>query len=184
MKRLLPIVLILYTISGAPPAILHASDTPLPLPNDTYFQTLQEEIGKAKEEIVIAVFLFKISPRRGSRTRQIEASLKAAVQRGVRVVVLLERSNRRDLTDCNETTAKQLTADGITVLFDSPRRVTHTKVVIIDRSDVLVGSHNLTESALRYNNELSMLFRSQPVARKVLKYLANINPAAPARLGN
>jgi len=167
------------------PAVLPAApspalEAPLLLLNGEYYDALRKAIEEAREEIVLSFFLFKIPDHGKYRTAHIEISLKAAVQRGVRVVVLLERSKYHDITAANEKTAARLQRDGITVLFDSLRQITHTKVAIIDRNTLFLGSHNLTESALRFNNEVSIRVHSPKAAQRLLKYLNRIDPDIPA----
>lgn len=184
MKKTLFILLLFLLIR---PGILSGRsstpEAPLPLLNGEYYSALREALGQAQKEIVLSFFLFKISGRSKSRTAQIERSLKAAVLRGVRVVVLLERSKYHDITVANEKTAEKLRTDGITVLFDSPRQITHTKVAIIDRVTLFLGSHNLTESALRFNNEASIRFHSRESAHRLLEYLDRIHPGILAPAG-
>jgi len=157
-------------------------EDPRILLNGEYYDALQEALGQARREIVLSFFLFKISGHGKNRTARIEKSLKAAVRRGVRVVVLLERSKYRDITDTNEKTAGQLKRGGITVFFDSPKQITHTKVAIIDRTILFLGSHNLTESALRFNNEVSIRLHSRKAAHRLLQYLDRIHPGILAPL--
>ncbi len=185
MKKALFILLLFLLVrpdilSGASPP----SEDPLPLLNGEYYVALQEALRQAQKEIVLSFFLFKISGRAKGRTAQLEKSLKAAVLRGVRVVVLLERSKHHDITVANNKTAEKLRRDGITVLFDSPQQVTHTKVAIIDRTTLFLGSHNLTESALRFNNEVSIRFHSRKRAHRLLEYLDRIHPGILAPAGN
>lgn len=58
--------------------------------------------------------------------------------------------------------------------FDSLRKTTHTKVVVIDGRYVYLGSHNLTHSALTRNNELSVLLDSPETAREITGYLGQL----------
>jgi phosphatidylserine/phosphatidylglycerophosphate/cardiolipin synthase-like enzyme len=48
------------------------------------------------------------------------------------------------------------------------------KVVVVDGRFTLLGSHNFTQSALRYNHELSVLVDSPCLAGRVLLYLRRI----------
>ncbi len=145
--------------------------------NEDYFQVLREEITAAEEEIIVSVFLFKTSPSRKGRTRRIGAALKEAARRGLRVVVLLEKSKQQGLNEDNSKTAADLTEAGVRVLYDDLGKTLHTKIVIIDREVVLLGSHNLTESALQYNHEASLRIQSKALASRLIEYLAAIHPA-------
>jgi phosphatidylserine/phosphatidylglycerophosphate/cardiolipin synthase-like enzyme len=46
--------------------------------------------------------------------------------------------------------------------------------VVIDQRYLLRGSHNFTHSALRHNNEASVLIESPQLARQALAYLQRI----------
>jgi len=177
LQKILFIFLLLFLIQ--PHALTAASPSPgapLSLLNGEYYDSLQEALGQARKEIVLSFFLFKLSDHGKNRTAQIEKSLRSAVRRGVRVVVLLERSKYQDITKTNTKTATRLKHDGMTVFFDSLKQITHTKVVVIDRKILFIGSHNLTESALRYNNEVSIRLHSGIMAHHLLVYLDRIHP--------
>lgn len=51
---------------------------------------------------------------------------------------------------------------------------THTKMVIIDNSTVILGSHNWTESALMSNHEASIETNCTSIVSKALSYFDNI----------
>ena len=60
--------------------------------------------------------------------------------------------------------------------MDAPDRTTHAKLVVIDRRYLFVGSHNLTQSALKYNHEVSVRIDSPPLAEEALAYLKSLCP--------
>jgi phosphatidylserine/phosphatidylglycerophosphate/cardiolipin synthase-like enzyme len=62
----------------------------------------------------------------------------------------------------------------VKVYFDSPEKTTHTKLIVIDQRLVLLGSHNLTQSALKYNNEISVLINRPELAREARTYMLTI----------
>ncbi len=178
MRRPFSICLIILFCLGCREATALKGDEIQPLVNEEYFRVLQEQINKARQEIIISSFLFKTSSSPASYTRRIQASLRNAAHRGVRIRVLLERSDRDENNRSNDETALILKDAGIEVFYDDPKKTTHVKMAIIDRSIVIIGSHNLTESALRYNNETSVLIQSHSLAVYFLKYLASIYPGA------
>ncbi len=105
--------------------------------------------------------------------RRVAEELIRARQRGVSVTVILERSrNEKDfLNRENRSTADFLAGNGISVRFDSFRKTSHAKVVVIDDRLVFLGSHNLTHNALSRNNELSVLIDSPQMAQEIKSYL-------------
>lgn len=154
------------------------------LRNEEYFPLLRQKISGAKEEIRIVAFLFKTDSFKGNSARTLLEELIAARRRGIKVRVLLEREGRSsrfpagDLGQANELTSRELARAGIEVEFDSPRKRTHAKVVMIDRRFVFLGSHNLTKSAFKYNNELSVLIDSPPLAQEISAYLDRIGESS------
>lgn len=147
------------------------------LPDSEYYTTLTTLIQGASQSIDMAMFLFK-APK-NSRPAHIAEELIKAQGRGVRVRILLENSGYDEkINEANKAVAALLEKNRITVRFDSPERTAHTKMVVIDKRYCLVGSHNLTQSALKYNNELSLLIDSRPLARELLDYMEKIGLSA------
>jgi len=146
------------------------------LTNEEYLPTLLKCIDEAKSEIFMSIFSFKAGEHKNSCPDRIAGHLARAVKRGVKVVVLLENTGKRsDKLDIqNRRTGKLLEEKGINVYFDSQRQTTHTKLVVIDRHLILLGSHNFTQSALKYNNEISILLDSTDMAEDARSYILKI----------
>jgi len=146
------------------------------LKNRDYFPVLVKTIDNARKEIVLSFFLFKTNGYHNNYPDIILAHLVRAAGRGVNVKVILETSRdlSQNLDSNNRKTGNRLKKGGIAVYFDHPTTKTHTKVVVIDRRYTFLGSHNLTNSALKYNNELSILIDSPEMARETLSYINSL----------
>jgi phosphatidylserine/phosphatidylglycerophosphate/cardiolipin synthase-like enzyme len=146
------------------------------LKNQEYFPALTTAIDEAKSEIIMSFFLFKAGVHKNSYPDRVLSHLVQAAKRGVRVIVLLENSggHDRNLDAENNTTKQLLESKGVEIYFDSPRKTTHTKLVVIDQRFVLLGSHNLTQSALKYNNEISILINRPELAKEARTYILRI----------
>jgi phosphatidylserine/phosphatidylglycerophosphate/cardiolipin synthase-like enzyme len=143
------------------------------LADSDYYPTLTTLIQGAVQSIDLAMFLFKAAGN--NRPAMIAEELIKARKRGVRVRVILENSGYdQKLNQANNSVAEKLKKNQVTVEFDSPKRTAHAKIVVIDRRYCLVGSHNLTESALRHNHEFSLLIDSRPLARELLDYMEGL----------
>jgi phosphatidylserine/phosphatidylglycerophosphate/cardiolipin synthase-like enzyme len=159
------------------PSILHAGSTYTSrttlLRNQEYSDALLLGIREARDSIICSFYLFKIGDGVNNQPRRIAEELIRAGKRGVTVTVILEKSGKdNDTLDAdNRSTASLLAQGGVTVHFDSPRVTTHNKVVVIDNRHTYLGSHNLTQAALRYNNELSVRIDSSELASEILSYL-------------
>jgi len=145
------------------------------LTDAAYGDTLADLIKTATKRIDLAMFLFKTSPASDNRPAGLVRDLVAARQRGVEVRVILEYSSHDPtLNQANQETAQALKKGGVAVFFDSPERTTHAKLAVIDRRYCLVGSHNLTQSALKFNHELSLLLDNPALAEEILAYMETI----------
>jgi phosphatidylserine/phosphatidylglycerophosphate/cardiolipin synthase-like enzyme len=141
------------------------------LENGAYRGELVTRIRQAKRRIICAFYLFKVGERKGNLPAGIARELVKARQRGVEVTVILEGG--RQLDQENRAAAKMLSRRGVRVVFPT-QRVTHVKAIVIDDRYSLIGSHNLTHSALSRNNELSVLLDSPELAGQVRRYLEGI----------
>lgn len=145
------------------------------LPDGEYFQALRDLIADAEHEVVLSMFLFKVTDSPGNQAAMILDELGRARKRGVDIRVFLERSGYdEELNKENRQTADKLHKQGITVVFDGENTTTHTKAVVIDQRFVMIGSHNLTHSALARNHEFSLLVDNRDLAAEVLLYLLTI----------
>ena len=145
------------------------------LADAAYSETLTGLIKNATSRIDLVMFLFKTSPSNNNRPAGLVRELVAAKKRGVAVRVMLEYSNHDpSLNEANQETAQALRKGGVTVFFDSPERTTHAKLAVIDRRYCLVGSHNLTQAALKHNHELSLMLDNPALAEEILTYMETI----------
>jgi phosphatidylserine/phosphatidylglycerophosphate/cardiolipin synthase-like enzyme len=145
--------------------------------DQTYITALLNGIDRARAEIFLSVYLFRTVQNAKGHPEAVLENLIAAARRGVRVEAVLERGQELDdLNRNNAETAERLRQGGIRVCLDGPDRQTHTKLVVIDRRYVLIGSHNLTQSALKFNHEASVWIDSASLAEEALRYMRSLCP--------
>jgi len=161
------------TTGPSPQAVVEAK---LLLDRD-YFTALLDGVDRARAEIFLSAYLFRTIEDAKGYPEAVLKRLVAAVHRGVRVDVVLERNrDADDLSRNNAETAERLKQAGIRVCMDAPDRVTHTKLVVIDRRYMLIGSHNLTQAALKFNHEASVWIDSVLLAEEALGYMKLLCP--------
>lgn len=146
------------------------------LEDKSYFNALLNHIDNAQHEVIVSMYIFKTSGKKSNYADRIKDALIKAAQRGADVHVLLEQEDKSgsSLNADNEKTARELVKHGVKVYFDSPSKRTHVKAVVIDKKYTFIGSHNLTSSALQYNNEISLMVESEDVARETARYVEGI----------
>jgi phosphatidylserine/phosphatidylglycerophosphate/cardiolipin synthase-like enzyme len=146
------------------------------LTNEAYFSALLKAIDEAQSEIFMSIFSFKVGVHKNSYPDRILGHLAKAVKRGVKVTVILETTGGRsdELNIQNRETGKLLEEKGVKVYFDSPYKTTHTKLIVIDQRLIVLGSHNLTQAAMKYNNEISILLDNPELAKRARDYMLTI----------
>ena len=97
----------------------------------------------------------------------IEAALAAAVKRGVRVRGLLD-----DGVDFNAAAVARLLALGAEAKLDTPAKMTHSKLIIVDGKKVLLGSTNWTGNSMGNNNETNVRLDDPVLAEAFARYFA------------
>ena len=143
------------------------------LGNSDLFDVLLDSIKKAKKSISVSMFVFKTSKYSSNRANIIMDALGNAAEKGLSVSIVLEKGRKESdsVTLENRKTAEKMMKKGVKIRFDVPDKTTHTKTIVIDDRYVFIGSHNFTHSALKYNNELSVMIESTSLASDVLSYI-------------
>jgi phosphatidylserine/phosphatidylglycerophosphate/cardiolipin synthase-like enzyme len=89
-------------------------------------------------------------------------------------VILEVREGEDRATKRNRQTGKILSNGGVEVIYDPLSKTTHAKSMVVDGHLVLLGSTNWTYNALTSNNEVSVLIRSEEVARELTDYFNRV----------
>lgn len=102
---------------------------------------------------------------------QLSYSIKSAIMRGVPVRVLLHCGSPSDgLRLKNSRTANQLKTWGAQVKFYKRGGVLHSKLVLVDRTFAICGSHNISKNSMTSNVETSVLLEGSGDIRPLQDY--------------
>ena len=165
MNRTIIVVLLLFVlrVPGCQ-AQQEVSQTSLP-PIQVYFspkggctEAVVKELDAAKETVFVQAYSFTSTP--------IAKALLAAHKRGVKVEVILDKSQKTE----KYSDADFLVNVGIPVQIDAKHAIAHNKVMVIDGATVITGSFNFTKAAEEHNAENLLVIRSPELAAK---YAAN-----------
>ena len=178
MKKVIFALLFLFPLSTfyAPHSFcLPAEDVQLVM-DTQYFQVAMKMIQEAKHSIQVMMFEMGYYDRNpNTPSNLLIKELINAKKRGVKVEVMLEVREGEDRTaKRNRHTGKILSEGKVVVIYDSPSKTTHTKLMVVDGKLTLLGSTNWTYYALTSNNEASVLIRSQEVARALQDYFNRV----------
>jgi len=141
--------------------------------------SLVSDMYLATDSIYCASYMFKLDRDIINISHEpismISNALISAKKRGVDVKLLFELGRSDEITTkFNKKTARILAKDNITIFFDSPDTRMHSKVCVIDNNIVYIGSHNITFSAMKRNNEASVRVISREIAAETTEYLNSI----------
>ncbi len=163
MKRLF-LILIVLLVGCATAPVQPPPPTPCPLilppcfsPKGGCTDAIVQELDKAKTSVLVQAYSFTSAP--------IAKALVAAHERGVKVEIILDKSN---LT-AQYTSGPYVAKAGIPVKIDSAHEIAHNKVMIVDGETVITGSFNFTLAAEDKNAENLLIIRDKALAEKYTK---------------
>ncbi len=110
-------------------------------PNGGCTDAIVRELDKAQSTVLVQAYTFT--------SYRIAKGLLDAHKQGVKVEVILDRSQKRD----KYSSADFLANSGIPTKIDSAHAIAHKKVMIIDGETVIAGSFNFTKAAEDNNAE-------------------------------
>jgi phosphatidylserine/phosphatidylglycerophosphate/cardiolipin synthase-like enzyme len=118
-----------------------------------------QELAKARREILVQAYSFTADP--------LTFALVDAKKRGVKVEILLDRSNEVE----KYSDLHILLDQGLDPMIDAEHAIAHNKIMIIDQSVVITGSYNFTNQAEGENAENVLIIKGN--AEIVHRYREN-----------
>ncbi len=112
---------------------------------------LVRAIDDARQSVDVAIYSLNLW--------SIRDALLRAYKRGVLVRMVLDEK------EINEDAPRRLRAAGIPIVPDTGPGLMHNKFVVIDRSEVWLGSANFTMGSMYYGNNNLLRIRSQELAQ-------------------
>jgi phosphatidylserine/phosphatidylglycerophosphate/cardiolipin synthase-like enzyme len=140
--------------------------------NDAYFPELTKLLGGAKKSIDLVQYNFFSESGHGQQVAQQLIQLKKDNPK-LKIRLFIE-ADHGDGAARNQTTMKLLSDAGIDVVPDSKNLITHAKAVCVDGRYVLAGSHNLTNTSMDKNNEVSLSLDSPALATGYEQYFQQL----------
>jgi len=156
-------------------------------PNRTYHPLMREYVEWAQKDISIVVYGMRVYTGGQNEVMDFVDELEAAAKRGVNVRVLIEKSGYDErLNEGNKDAVEYLVARGIDARFESPGKITHAKLIIVDNEAAGVGSANFALSGFRFYQEANVVVKDREAIRQLREYFdklwKNTRPqAAPAK---
>ena len=117
-------------------------------------EAVVKALAASKTAVYVQAFSFTSGP--------IARALTDAARRGVKVEVILDKSQRSE----RYSSADFLARAGIPVGIDAAHASAHNKVMVIDGATVITGSFNFTRAAEDLNAENLLVIRDQTLASR------------------
>ena len=108
------------------------------------------ELDAARQTILVQAYSFTSTP--------IAKALIEAHKRGVKITVILDKSNRKD----NYSAADFVAHADIPCFIDAQHAIAHNKVMLIDGRTIITGSFNFTKAAESSNAENLLVIHDHP----------------------
>ena len=118
---------------------------------------ITDQISKADHSILVQAYSFT--------SKDIADELIEAKNRGVKVKVLLDKSQRKQ----KYSLLHYIVDAGIPVWIDSKPAIAHNKVMIIDEKEVITGSFNFTDGAQKRNAENLVFITDTKLAKEIIE---------------
>jgi len=139
--------------------------------NRAYLKEILPLLLGAKSSIRVLMYGVNCSPDdpESAATRLVDA-LAAAAARGVKVQVLLDKSDYNDgINEVNKRAKAYLESKGVAVRYDDEEVTSHAKLICVDDAAV-VGSYNWGYDALERRNECAVIIRDKATSEFFRKY--------------
>ena len=117
-------------------------------------EAVVENLNKATNTVLVQAYSFTSAP--------IAKALVNAEKRGVKVVVILDKSQRTE----RYTEADFLLHAGVPTYIDAKHAIAHNKIMVIDSHTILTGSFNFTKAAEENNAENLLVIEDAALAKK------------------
>lgn len=124
-------------------------------------------IEQAQKSIQLVMFFVRYKDEVRCPIDALVQALIAARKRGVDVKVLLDKDRETDVYGShiiNKDAFDKLSAAGVNVRYDSPERLTHTKLITVDDRHTVLGSHNWTAGSMYAYDDTSLYLESRALA--------------------
>lgn len=138
---------------------------PVPIISTDFPKIVIPLIDSAVNSIDIVVFdwrFYKNDP--ANPVSLFNSAIVRAVQRGVVVRCLVQSAPVVDILNSLGCVARQIHS----------KRILHTKLTIIDKINVIIGSHNYTQNAFANNEEASIYVKLANAKNTLVEYFDNL----------
>jgi phosphatidylserine/phosphatidylglycerophosphate/cardiolipin synthase-like enzyme len=139
------------------------------LSDNEYLPFLQKIIENAQTEIKIATFKAEIcEATRGKSLKLLFETIIKKAKQGLKIKLLLNwNDERKSVARTNFLVMEALSDAGTEVKHLRSNRCCHAKIVLVDKSICIIGSHNLSVRSCHNNFEVSIFTSDQETVNTI-----------------
>ena len=139
--------------------------------DEAYRIAVASELTVAKKNIRIMMFRIQRKVGYGKNEGNIYGFwLKKKASQGVKVKIILDITRRPGMPyKENYHFAREMTSSGVECRELKNRRVCHAKMVIVDETTMIIGSHNWTTNSIKRNLEASIKIKDNYIVREAVE---------------
>lgn len=144
----------------------------IPIINGNYPQIVIPMLDKAKTNLDIMMYMWGYYSYNGkSNIQGVNYAIKSAIRRGVPTRVILHPGNALDhLRTKNNEMASHLMGWGAQVKYGGMGKVHHAKIILIDKTIAIFGSHNFSKRSMSTNVEIGVAVEGSAEILEYQKY--------------
>ena len=138
------------------------------LADNNFLPHAQALISGAQSSVDISTFKAEITTKpRGQELLHFFKALLAKAKAGVKVRLLINwNTERKSCPKTNLYVMTELKKQNIKVRTLKNNRCCHAKTIIVDKKNIIVGSHNLSVKSCHNNFEMSYFLQSEELAKE------------------
>jgi len=139
------------------------------LHDEKYVAAVLDHMRAAKKEIWISTFKAQDTERkRGARLHELIGAVCQKAHAGCKVLFLMNWDERmRGVAKTNKVVANIFRSAGVDVRYLPNSRCCHAKILLVDRQDLFIGSHNWSQKSLFNNFETSIHTTDRELIKQV-----------------
>ncbi|MCK5706664.1 MAG: hypothetical protein KAI43_03345 [Candidatus Aureabacteria bacterium] len=179
--KILTIILLLVIL---PSTLFAVPADVMDISGGKYAPAVLEEINNAKENIFASLYFIGYYGKEGVIKDLMDALIKAKI-RGVKVTIILDQASIGGTYTSylkNERAFAYFLHHNIDIYYDDLKKVSHSKIIVIDSKTIILGSTNWSKASLTKNRESSVLIRSKKLAEEFLNNLKQIPKKRPVAI--
>lgn len=153
------------------------------LSGDNYAPAMLDLIQAATHSLDLAAFgISSYWPARGSRQFDIFTALLSAPARGIRCTAVLATHKRSSATArFNKAASVKLAEAGWQIKWAPQAHLLHAKFIQADKKTTIMGSHNISHTAITSNIDLSAVIRYPSAANEAAHWWNELLSKSKAR---